>query len=907
MNKPKIFIVVLGVILLTAFIANTMLQSKPEQKLFPFYLPWDDSEETIVSLSHYLNKPAGMLGRVQAGTDGHLYTGGERIKFLGVNICAGAAFPKKEEAEKIAARLAKYGANVVRFHHMDASWESLNIFDQSYGNTRHLSKETLDRLDYFIASLKENGVYTDLNLLVSRRLSSTDGLSSEIDLVDWKDQQVLGFFIDEVQVLQKEYARQLLTHNNSYTGLIYAEDPAVAFVEIVNEQGLIQGWLSGVIDRLPQIYKNRLSEQWNLFLKQKYGSTENLTVSWNEGQGLPQDEMLTNGYFTQGLEGWIVETHEPASTSYEVTSGSDENNVLRITVTNPGTAGWHVQFNYLSLAIEAEESYFVRFKARADQLVTVSVGIGQAYEPWSSLSNTISIDLTTEWKDYEIPLIASESDDKARLSISNLGTTTTKYQFSCFSMKPFKGYSLKEDESLELSSVRIFTLDVFGSRTLNARRDWVEFLYGLEEEYFSGMRRYLKEDLGVQSLIIGTIVGCSTPNIMAQFDVVDTHSYWQHPSFPGVSWDSNNWYVINEPMINYLNTSTIPGLALKRVYGKPLFVTEYNHPSPNMYDAETVVTLVTYAALQDWDGIFLFDYGNRDNWDSRMIRSYFDNDQHPLKMASLIPAYMIFVRGDVKPANNLVAETLNEHDEIDFIAKGRSNAWTLIDGSTLGIQSYIPLIYKTAILVEGVTEPERFLTPQEAVSTGSVYDSDTGEIVWDISNGERGVLLVNTSKSVAIIGFGGGKRFNFENVAIEPGKTLLDTWSIMTLSVIDGESFDNWNSLLLVTAGFSTNNGSIIREYQTGNILVTGSMNTSQITQYIGEITCANTWGQAPTLVEGIPGVVWVRTSKDIEVWALNNKGERVQEVPVSTEGEYKVFTIRSEYKTIWYEVTVKS
>jgi Fe-S cluster assembly iron-binding protein IscA len=907
MNKQKIFIVVLGVILLTVFIVNTMLQSKPEQKLFPFYLPWDDSEETIVSLSHYLDKPAGRLGWVQAGTDGHLYCGGERIKFLGVNICAGAAFPEKEEAEKIAARLAKYGVNVVRFHHMDASWESFNIFDRSYGNTRHLSEEALDRLDYFIASLKENGAYTDLNLLVSRRLTSADGLSSEIDLVDWKDQQVLGFFIDEVQGLQKEYARQLLTHYNSYTGLTYAEDPAVAFVEIVNEQGLIQGWLSGVIDRLPQIYKDQLSEQWNLFLKQKYGSTENLTVSWSGGQGLPQVEMLANGYFTRSLEGWVVETHEPASTSYEVTSRADENNVLRISVTNPGTAGWHVQFNYPSLAIEAEESYFVRFRARADQPVTVSVGIGQAYDPWSSLSNTVSIDLTTEWKDYEIPLIASESDVNARLSISNLGTTTTTYQFSCFSMKPFKGYSLKEDESLELSSVRIFTLDIFGSRTLNARKDWAEFLYGLEEEYFSEMRRYLKEDLGVQSLIIGTIVGCSTPNIMAQLDVVDTHSYWQHPSFPGVSWDSNNWYVINEPMVNYLNTSTIPGLALKRVYGKPLFVTEYNHPSPNMYDAETVVTLATYAALQDWDGIFLFDYGSRDNWDSRMIRSYFDNDQHPLKMASLIPAYMIFVRGDVKPANNLVAETLNEHEEIDFIAKGRANAWTLIDGRTLGIQSYMPLLYKTAILVEGVTEPERFLTPQEAETTGSVYDSDTGEIVWDISNGDRGVLLVNTSKSVVVIGFGGGKRFNFENIAIEPGKTLLDTWSIMTLSVIDGESFDNWNSLLLVTAGFSTNNGSIIREYQTGNILVTGSVNTSQITQYNGEITCINTWGQAPTLVEGIPGVVWVRTSNDIEVWALNSKGERVQEVPVSTEGEYKVFTIRSEYKTIWYEVTVKS
>ncbi len=904
MKKQKIFIVVLVVVLLAAIITNTLLQSKPVRKLFPFYLPWDDSEETIVSLSGYIDKPAGRLGWVQAGTDGHLYSGEERIKFLGVDICAGAAFPEKTESKKIAARLAKYGVNAVRFHHMDASWESFNIFDQSYGNTRHLSEEALDRLDYFISCLKENGVYTDLNLLVSRRLTSADGLSSEIDSVDWKDQQVLGFFIDEVKELQKECARQLLTHYNPYTGLNYNDDAAIAFVEIVNEQGLIQGWLSGVIDRLPQLYKDRLSEQWNLFLKQKYGSTENLTAFWGEGQGLPQVEMLENGYFLEDLDGWFIETHEQAATQYEVISG-DNDNVLDITVTNAGAAGWHVQFNYPSLAVVAEESYFVRFRARADQPVTLSVGLGQAYDPWASLSNTVSVDLTTEWKDYEVPLLASASDDNARLSISNLGTTTTTYEFSRFSMKPFKGYSLKGNESLESSSVGIFTLDNFGSRTLNARRDWAEFLYGLEEEYFSGMRRYLKEDLGVKALIIGTIVGCSTPNIMAQLDVVDTHSYWQHPAFPGVAWDPSNWYVVNEPMVNSLNASTISGLALKRVYGKPLFVTEYNHPSPNMYDAETVVTLAAYAAFQDWDGIFLFDYGSRGNWDSGMVRSYFDCDQHPIKMATLIPAYMIFVRGDVRPAINIVAETLNEYEEIEFTAKGRTTAWTLIDGGTLGIPSYMPLLYRTAILAEGLPEPEEFLTPQDAEMTGSIYNSDTGEVVWNTQTTDRGVLLVNTSKSVAVIGFGSERQFDFRNVVIEPGRTLLGTWSVTTLSVIDGENFSNWNTLLLVAAGFSTNNGSIIRDFQTGEVLVTGSVNVSQITQYNGEITCTNSWGQAPTLVEGIPGTIRIRTQNDIEVWSLDNKGERLRSVPVSTEGEYKVFTMGPEYKTIWYEVGI--
>jgi len=168
---------------------------KGEGRLFAFVLPWDDGEETVTSLSGRLDKPAGKFGYVNAGEDGHLYVGGRRIRFLGVNIVGRAAFPEKEDAEKVAARLAKFGINIVRFHHMDASWETFNIFDKTFGDTRHINQEALDRLDYFISKLKEKGIYVDLNLLVGRLFKSADGLPDEIELVDWKDQQVLGFLL----------------------------------------------------------------------------------------------------------------------------------------------------------------------------------------------------------------------------------------------------------------------------------------------------------------------------------------------------------------------------------------------------------------------------------------------------------------------------------------------------------------------------------------------------------------------------------------------------------------------------------------------------------------------------------------------------------------------------------------
>jgi len=738
MNKRGWIALALVVLFVSSFLW-VILKPKEEgldSRLFPFYLPWDDSKENIVSLSRWLDKPAGKFGHVYIGEDGHLYVGDKRIRFLGVNICGGAAFPRKEDSGKIAARLAKFGVNIVRFHHMDAAWESFNIFNKTFEDTRHLNKEALDRLDYFIAKLKENGIYVDLNLLVSRRFTSADGLPYEIDLMYRKDQHLLGFFVDDIKVLEKEYAMQLLTHRNPYTGLTYAEDPVVAFVEIVNEQGLIRGWLRGAIDNIPEVFKKILQERWNEYLRLKYGSTDKLKESWNAD-----------------------------------VDGS------------------------------------------------------------------------------------------------------------------FKGFLLKDGENIEESTVNIFSVSEFKKRTPTAQKDWIDFLFNLEENYFTEFYNYLKEDLNVKALVIGTIVGCSTPNIMSKLDMIDTHAYWQHPKFPGKPWDPSNWYVINEPMVSKLDEGTIPKLALKRVYGKPHLVSEYNHPSPNMYDAETSIILATYAAIQDWDGILLFDYGRLDDWDAKRIRGYFDIDQHPVKMATLIPAYMIFVRGDVNPANDIVTARLSRQKEMEIISSSVAKAWTLPDGSHLGVSPITPLIHGTALIVDGGPEPHQSLSRVNV--TGPVYRSDTGEVIWDASDREKAVLLVNASRSKAVVGFGGGRRFNFGDLIIEPDDTLLNGWSVITITVMDGEDFSSWDNLLLIAGGYVTNTGMKIREYE-----------------YEGRITCGTHWGTSPTLVEGIPATVKIKTSKEITVWALNNIGERLQKIPVSTRDDYKVFKIGPEYETIWYEIS---
>ncbi len=883
-----------------AFLQNLFKPVTVEKRMFPFYLPWDDGEQTATSISSRLNKPAGSLEHVYVGEDGHLYVNGERIKFLGVNICGGACFPEKDEAGKIAGRLAKYGVNVVRFHHMDASWEAFNIFDKAAGGTRRLNKDALDRLDYFISKLKENGIYVNLNLLVSRRFTSADGLPREVETVDWKDQQVLGFFIDKVEELEKEYARQLLTHLNPYTGMTYAEDPVVAFVEIVNEQGLMHSWLGGVVDRLPQVFKKRLQEKWNAYLGSKYLSDEEFRKAWGVETGPgAQAEVLRNGCFEKGLEGWVVEVHNGAQASAKVAE-EDVGRVLEIRVTRLGSESWHVQFNQPGLRIKRGENYLVRFKAKADKTVSVSIGLVQAHEPWRLVSQRVEVSLATEWREYEVALVASESEDNARLDVSGLGRSIAAYLFSCFSMRLFSGYGAMEDESVEKATVKILTLAEYGLRTSVARRDWVEFLYNMEEEFFMEMRRFIKDELGVKALVIGTVVGCSTPNIMSMLDIIDTHAYWNHPSFPGTPWDPSNWYVVNEPMVNNPQRSTIVGLAVKRVENKPHFVTEYNHPAPNMYDSETVITLAAYAALQDWDGIFLFDYGSRGNWDSKRIRGFFDIDQHPVKMATLIAAHMIFLRGDVKPADRLVSIRLNRQDEINLIASGRVYAWALPDAGHMGLNPLVSLTHRVAIKLDGEAFPEADLNV-----SGPVYRSDTGEVAWDTYAG-RGIITINTSRSIAAIGFSGGRSLDFGALVIDQGETLLEGWSIITITVLEGESFESWSRLLLIAAGYVTNTGMRLRTLEGNIALLTWRLNDlTDVKPLMEPVTCGTNWGSAPTLVEGVRATLRVKTDREIEVWALDSIGNRVGRAQVSTEGKYKVFSIGPDFQTIWYEIAL--
>ena len=131
----------------------------------PRYIPmpaYPDRMPIDISFAFGDEKPAGKHGFCQAVGDDFCFEDGTPVRFWGVNFNGGANFPEHDYARKVARRLSMAGVNMVRFHQLDAEWNTPNIFSFCKGkrltSTRQLDPESLDRLDYLIYCLKEQGI-----------------------------------------------------------------------------------------------------------------------------------------------------------------------------------------------------------------------------------------------------------------------------------------------------------------------------------------------------------------------------------------------------------------------------------------------------------------------------------------------------------------------------------------------------------------------------------------------------------------------------------------------------------------------------------------------------------------------------------------------------------------------------
>lgn len=311
--------------LIIALLAVWRLPAQSVETLKPYSVNHWEGSASVVDVSFLLDPPAGKGGfiRIQGG---HLVKpDGKRFRIWGVNITA-VHFPPKQDAAAWAAALARLGVNCVRLHFVDKVAPE-GIIAQG-DDTRRFDAEQLDRLDFFFAELKKHGIYSDLNLHVGRRFKPGDGVR-ESDLIVWG--KALSYFDPRLRELHKEYARTLLTHYNPYTRSEYRNEPAIAIIELVNENSIVEAWASGRlrgtrVDKrdgelgwqdIPPTYEKQLTERYNAWLRKKLSAeqlTRLRTMAGVEGEGpisrlrphefaaAPQDRFYTEASFYMDLE-----------------------------------------------------------------------------------------------------------------------------------------------------------------------------------------------------------------------------------------------------------------------------------------------------------------------------------------------------------------------------------------------------------------------------------------------------------------------------------------------------------------------------------------------------------------------------------------------------------------------------
>ncbi len=233
-----------------------------------------------LDFSYTQQKPAGKRGFLKVGSDGKFqWADGTRARFWGINVASTRLNIPPRQIDEVVRNFAKAGLNLVRLEAADNRNCLLGSPDSP--DSRHFDPQYLDRLDYWMDSLRRNGICYYLDLLDFRTFRPGDGILNAEQLD--RAARPYAVFDRRLIELQKEYATNLLTHRNRYSGLRPIDDPAFVMIEICNEHGFFL--YPEKLEVMVEPYRTNLLGMWNQWIRDTYGTRDKLKAFWGAWQG----------------------------------------------------------------------------------------------------------------------------------------------------------------------------------------------------------------------------------------------------------------------------------------------------------------------------------------------------------------------------------------------------------------------------------------------------------------------------------------------------------------------------------------------------------------------------------------------------------------------------------------------
>jgi len=258
------------------------------------FKPIDYFKPGSLNMSHWLDKPAGKHGFLQIKGKDFVFEDGTPIKFWGVNIASGNPFSPPSKAEEWTRFMTKYGINGVRFHKF--TWDATDGI-----HSTQLTDAKWKNFDYFCKTLRDAGIYYSWSHIYGHRVMKADSVSllayEEVKNTKFPWSHLNGTtsslvnFADDLQALNIALTVNMLEHINPFTGLRYADDPALSFVELQNEDDIFWAAIEQTLKQTPT-YRKLLCQKFSAWLTNKYQTQEALLLAWNH-QGFSEDESLS--------------------------------------------------------------------------------------------------------------------------------------------------------------------------------------------------------------------------------------------------------------------------------------------------------------------------------------------------------------------------------------------------------------------------------------------------------------------------------------------------------------------------------------------------------------------------------------------------------------------------------------
>lgn len=406
------------------------------------------------------------------------------------------------------------------------------------------------------------------------------------------------------------------------------------------------------------------------------------------------------------------------------------------------------------------------------------------------------------------------------------------------------------------------------------------FYVETERKYFEDMARLLREELGVKALLVADSdhnhgkSGYAHLSSTSLLDIVDGHVYWQHPQYITADGKKTGFRIPNTPMVNEPLRSTVVQLSRTAMAGKPYTVSEVNHPFPAEFACEGIPILAAYAAFQDWDGVFWYTLGHKDpGASSPGTMGHFDLFPDPVKMSQLRAGALVFLRGDVAPARQTITRTYSREQVLD----GLRLPWSEGPYFTPGFDCALPLT--RAVRIKSLDGPA---TGPFVRAAERPLCSDTGELTWRGGENEEGLVVINTPRSQALVGYCKAAGQVTANLAVQVDVPFC----AITLSTLDERPIAGAQRLLLTTCARVANSDM----------------------QWEAQHKSLESWGKAPACIEPVTGSVILRNlegARSVTAQPLDGAGRAMgQPVPAAKTDTGWVLPVGTP-PTTWYAISV--